>query len=668
MQFVHPAFLFALSAIAIPIIIHLFNFRRFKRVFFSNVKFLREIKEQTSSRSRLRHLLTLTTRILAIAFLVFAFAQPFVPGKESQDTGGVRSVSVYVDNSFSMSAFGDQAALIEQAKDKAREIANAYNATDRFNLLTGDFEGRHQRMISRDEFMLLIDEVQESPVVRRLSQVRGKQSQMLAEEDNAVSFIISDFQKSVTDIEADSSVYLVKLEPTGQKNLSIDSCWLDAPVQLLNQSRQLFVRISNRGDNDADELPLNLNINDKHVAVGNFSVPANTTITDTLFFTVNDPGWNKAEVAITDYPVSFDDRWFMSFDVIDKLRVLVITDGRPSPYFAALDSIGFMAITQFSAGQVNYSAFPTFQLIVLDQVARVSTGLASELQAYVEKGGQLLLFPGTTADISSYNALLASLGAGSFGALNPREKRIARFNQDNRLFKEVFDELPENVLLPTARQSFDIANPVRSGAEDLVFFADGSTFLSICPSGRGNVFQAACPPNADVSDLPVHSLFVLMVAQTASAGGVSEPLSYTIDSDPVIEVDNVLESSDQVFRVRSEGTEFLPEQRPLGSKVLLNMHEQIRQAGTYEITLPNSDFSKFVSFNYDRRESDLATLSKAELEVRYGQSGVAILDGSDQSLQASIVRISSGIHLWKLCIIIALAFLAIEVLLLRLLP
>jgi len=668
MQFVHPTFLFALAAIAIPIIIHLFNFRRFKRVYFSNVKFLKEIKEETSARSKLRHLLTLLARILAISFLVFAFAQPFIPGKETTDTGGIRSVSVFVDNSFSMSALGEQAPLLDQAKERALEIAGAYNATDRFNLLTSDFEGRHQRIVSRDEFLLMLSEVQASPVVLKLSTVRQKQKQVLADEETRVAFIISDFQENITDLEEDSAIYLVKVESAAQKNVSIDSCWLDAPVQLLSQNRELYVKITNHGQDDVEASRVTLEINKQLVAIGDFTVPANSTITDTMFFTINQPGWNNAQVSINDYPVTFDDTWYFTFDAKDKLRVLVITNDRPSPYFAALGNQGFIEVVQFAVGQVNYSSFPGFQLIAIDQVNSISSGLASELKTYTEEGGQLLLFPSVTSDINTYNALLTALGAGSFGSLHVREKKIARFNRDNRLFKDVFDELPENVMLPTTRQSYAISNPVRSGSEDLILFADGTAFLSICPTGKGNVFQAASPPDPEVTDLPRHSLFVLMVAQAASAGGAAHALSYIIGSDPVIEVDNVLESSEQVFRVRNSETEFLPEQRPLGSKVLLSLHGQITQAGAYEIALPDGDYSRFVSFNYDRTESRLAALSARQLEERYGSSSVSVLDGDRGSLQASIGRISGGRQLWKLCILLALAFLAVEVALLRLLP
>src|SRR5436190_4688502 len=104
MQFYYPAFLWALTALAIPVVIHLFNFRRYKTVYFSNVKFLREVKEETTSRSRLKHLLVLASRLLAIAFLIMAFAQPYIPNKSNKFGGGKKYVSVYVDNSFSMNA------------------------------------------------------------------------------------------------------------------------------------------------------------------------------------------------------------------------------------------------------------------------------------------------------------------------------------------------------------------------------------------------------------------------------------------------------------------------------------------------------------------------------------------------------------------------------------
>ena len=164
MKFVHPEILWALTALSIPIIVHLFNFRKFRKVQFSNVSFLREIRQETKSKSRLKHLLILFSRLLAVAAIVFAFAQPYFPRSDSSILPGDKAVSLYIDNSFSMEAQGEQGLLLELAKSKAIEVAAAYGATDRFQLLTNDFEGRHQRFVGRDEVVEMIQAVGFSPV------------------------------------------------------------------------------------------------------------------------------------------------------------------------------------------------------------------------------------------------------------------------------------------------------------------------------------------------------------------------------------------------------------------------------------------------------------------------------------------------------------------------
>ena len=144
MQFLFPGFLFALATLAIPIIVHLFYFRRFKKIYFTNVSFLKEVKEETSNRRKLRNLLVLIMRCLAIALMVLAFAQPYIPTGNGIKRGE-KAVSVFVDNSFSMSALSKDAALLELAKKRAKDIISAFAPDDRFQVLTNDFEGRDQR-------------------------------------------------------------------------------------------------------------------------------------------------------------------------------------------------------------------------------------------------------------------------------------------------------------------------------------------------------------------------------------------------------------------------------------------------------------------------------------------------------------------------------------------
>jgi hypothetical protein len=101
MKFLYPEFLFGLFTLAIPIIIHLFNFRKSKKVYFSSIRFLQNIKKSTSQKRKLKHYLILFSRLLFLTFLVLAFAQAFLPSTDRNPQA--ESVYVYLDNSSSMS-------------------------------------------------------------------------------------------------------------------------------------------------------------------------------------------------------------------------------------------------------------------------------------------------------------------------------------------------------------------------------------------------------------------------------------------------------------------------------------------------------------------------------------------------------------------------------------
>jgi hypothetical protein len=278
MNFLYPGFLFALLTIAIPIVIHLFNFRKFKKVYFSNVQFLKEAKEQNSSREKLKHLLVLFSRILTLIFLVLAFSRPYIPSGTSKNPSEKNVVSIYIDNSYSMETVNREGSLLDEAKRKAKEIVNSYGLNDQFQLLTNDFEGKHQRFINKDEFLLQLEEVKISSASRLLQQVIHRQ-QSEGNKINHVNYLLSDFQKNFVGtqpLQADSNSILtfVKLNANSLPNISADSIWSLSPVHQPNQKERIVVRLKNYGDEDAKDIPVKLSLNGQQKAIGNVAVPA----------------------------------------------------------------------------------------------------------------------------------------------------------------------------------------------------------------------------------------------------------------------------------------------------------------------------------------------------------------------------------------------------------
>ena len=122
MLFKHPEILYALFLLLIPILIHLFQLRRFKRVDFTNVAFLKKVTLQTRKSSQLKKWLTLLMRLLALACIIFAFAQPYT-ASETASTAETETV-LYIDNSFSMQAKGPNGPLLQRALQQLYEISN----------------------------------------------------------------------------------------------------------------------------------------------------------------------------------------------------------------------------------------------------------------------------------------------------------------------------------------------------------------------------------------------------------------------------------------------------------------------------------------------------------------------------------------------------------------
>ncbi len=673
MQFLYPTFLFALAALAIPIIIHLFHFRRFKKIYFTNVRFLKEVKEETSARSKLRNLLVLLARLLAILFLVLAFAQPFLP-QDNEVQKGLKNVSVYIDNSFSMSALSSDVALVEKAKQRAREIIEAYREEDRFQVLTNDFEGRHQRLVSREEAIELINEVEISPAVRSLSNVLNRQQRVLsrANTGNPTSYLISDFQKITTDLQAyqdtTMDINLVPLQAIRERNISIDSVWFEAPVQMLNQTNAVVIEVRNLSEEDMENIRLSLKYEGQTKPVGTLTIPARSSVLDTVNITILRNGWHEAILNITDYPVQFDDQYFFAFYVSDDIKVLAINENLPNRFVnAAFTGIPYFSVDNRQAQNLDYSQFADYQMILLNDLTNISSGLAFELKSFMQNGGNVLVFPSQNADIPSYRSFLRSLPANEIMSYEEQEKKVAQVNTEEFIFKNVFENRSANLKLPTTLGSFKTNNVNNRGEEPLLIFRDGNAYISKYQIGQGNFYLSLAPLDGDVNDLVRNGeVFIPMLYKMAISSAKQNRIAYTIGQDEVIEKKHRSNTEDLVYKIKSkEGGEFIPGQRVIGSKVFLSINDQVKQAGFYEWFLNEEESLGVIAFNFDREESDLTYFSRSEL-ADMGGAQMNIIDVNESAvLTAKIEERSQGIVLWRLCLILALVFLAVEILLLR---
>lgn len=674
MSFVYPWFLWALLTIAIPIIIHLFHFRRFKTVYFTNVRFLKEVKEQTSARSKLKHLLVLCARILALIFLVLAFAMPYIPTKGGNAKAGNRDVSIFFDNSFSMAAESEDVRLLEKARSRVEEIIEAYSVDDKIQILTADFEGRDQRLLSKEDALARAGEIQITHNVRDLSKVLARQKQAVAagKNDNKDIYIVSDFQKNITNLTTyqDTSIalYLVPLQSIQNQNVAIDTVWFQSPVQSLNQPNPLVIKVRNWSDREISNVRISLSIDNQSRPLGTLTIPAQTSVYDTVDVPVLRTGWYEAKVNITDFPIEFDNDYHFTFNVDEQVDILQIFNSTPNRFVEATfkDNEYFKAISQH-VGSLDYAAFPNYDLVVLDELPSIPSGLIRELFNYVNNGGNVVVFPHPESNLEDYNSLTQQFNANELGKLDKIERKVSFINFEEFIFNDVFEERKENLKLPVTKGNFKIAKRATSAEEVILRYRDGGTYVGKYIVGKGHLFLCAAPLSVDYSDLVQNGeIFVPMLYKMALSATTEDKVAYIIGKDEVLETDNKATSSDMIYKMKGSQGEFIPEQRPTGSRVILGMNNQVRSAGFYDLFLKPEEILDKFAFNYDRKESNLVFYNVDELSSLLGDK-VTIIEGTNTHNFAEVVSAQSkGTQLWKWCLIFTLLFLAIETALLRL--
>ncbi|MES2419418.1 MAG: BatA domain-containing protein [Bacteroidota bacterium] len=671
MNFLYPGFLFALFTIAIPIIIHLFNFRRFKKVYFSNVSFLKEVKEQHSSQEKLKNLLVLLSRILAIIFLVLAFARPFLSTNSVHNRiKENNAVSIYIDNSYSMEAVNKEGTLLDEAKRKAKEIVKTFRLNDHFQLLTNDFEGKHQRLLNADEFIKAVDEVKISAAGRQLKQVINRQQSVFKGADNRFAFVISDFQNSFTGselikIDTGTTVSLVKLKGNDLPNVAVDSLWLLSPVHQANTTERLVVKLRNYGEEDAKNISIKLAINQQQKAIGSLNILAGKSTIDTLSYSGLNLGWQKGTIHIKDFPLTFDDELNFSFNVNSDQKILSINGVNSGKYIRALfNADPYFKLSEMSESNINYAAFPLYSLIVLNGLNNPSSGLASELKAYVKNGGTVVVFPDLDANTLVYSQFLTALDLPAVAALNTNAIKVSTIELKNPLFKGVFETLPHNMDLPEVKRYFSFAEKNTSSKENLLQLPANGLFFARYPTTGGQLFLVATGLNEKDSNLPKHPVFVPLMYKIAFSSAKEQPLYQVIAKDNTIESNKINLHVNQSLKLVADNFEIIPELRQSNGKSLLYIADQVKKAGFYDLKQGDSTIA-IIAFNDNRTESDMHYTKQSDLQQIFGKQKVAFLDPKSDRMASVFAAKNNGTELWKLCLILSVIFLAIEIVLIR---
>jgi CRISPR/Cas system CMR-associated protein Cmr5 small subunit len=639
MQFKHPEILYFLFLLVVPILVHLFQLRRFKKEYFTNVRFLKALTIQSRKSSKIKKWLLLATRLLLITALILAFAQPLSLSKEKSKLQ--KELYIILDNSYSMQAKGTKGELLQRA---IQELLETLPEEQKFSLLTTnesfwntDLQSIQKELQNLDysatafELEPILTQIQARP------SLKNKEILIITDGKGVTSKTL----KTVNNQE-NVSFHIPKVEQ--QNNVSVDSVFIR---KSLEGFYEIGVQISNYGENSK---AVSLGIYDQQKLIAKSMIKLDKQ-KQVFPFTIPKKGFHGF-ISIVDNGLAFDNTYYFSIGESQKTKVISIGEASKSTYLSRIYTNDEFEYQNSNLSQLDFTRLEVQDVLIVNEIDEISQALQTTLQSFAEKGGTVIVIPSAKTTISNLNSLLNPTKTIQYKSLNKTEKLITKIHFSNPVFKNVFDKQISNFQYPKTKASFDF----NSFGALILSYQDQTPFLQSSNLGLGKVFIFSAPLNTDNSNFQQSPLIVPVFYKLAQSEEKNGIVARTIgNSDPYLV--NTKGNNEGIFQIKNKKEQFIPIQQILSTKVKMNLGNYPKKAGNFEI-FNNSEKIENCSFNYDRTESNSFETNQ-KIMSEYSQ-----IDSLSTFFNA-IQTENNDSQIWKWFLIFALLFLLTETAIIR---
>ncbi|MCA0932126.1 BatA domain-containing protein [Lutimonas saemankumensis] len=647
MQFKHPEILFFLLLLLIPILIHLFQLQKFRKEYFTNVKYLKQIELETRKSSKLKKLLILICRMLALAMLVLAFAQPYFTDNTNRLN---RETLLYLDNSLSLQAKSN-GDIEEFQMAKNRLIDRITSFGENISLITND---ESYEDLSPKELEKTLIELKLHPIKKELNQILNQINFHIARNENILYevYLISDFQKingypDSALIDGNQQYNFVDLSGINKMNLSVDSVWIEP-----GPSDQITIKSRLKSwQNQSVNLAVSLHLGEELFGKANVDIEENSTIE--IEFKVPENKVNSGKVSINDHRINFDNELY--FVIPEKIKTKVMLIGKPAPFIQRIYNRKEFELISSSLSDLDQSKILDQNLIILNELESISRPLVQSLKSFARTKGNLVIIPSDDIDFIAYNHLFESLGMGKILSAFENEKILNRINYDHPFFKNVFEERVYNFQYPILKNGYitDL-----KGSSPLLQFSDFNVFASEYNYFNQKIYWLSSPLSTVNNTFTESPLIVPLFYNFSINQQDSRSLFYTIGQPSEFAVEFSY-SGDEIIKMVRDDNEFIPLQSKSGDMIRFSTEQYPQVQGIYSLVSGNTELKK-MAYNYDRKESDMNFNPMEEFVSKH--ANIKLYDGFNKDLEDRIER-DNNKKLWQLFIIFALVFLSLEILL-----
>jgi hypothetical protein len=576
--------------------------------------------------------------MLLLACTIFAFAQPFIPNTE--EFNEEQETVIYLDNSYSMEVKGSNGSLLNEA---IQDLINNIPEDEKFSLFTNTntYTNTTLKAVKNDLINLSF-----SPRQLNYEAAYLKGRQLFSKNNSATKnlVLISDFQQKEgpLNFNNDSLLKLKIVQPkaTITNNLSIDSLFvsnsqaetMDITV-LVSSGDEVIKNVSVSLFNN-DVLLSKSSINVDKVAQAVFTIPNNTSI--------------DGKLVLEDASLQYDNTFYFNINSKPKINVLSINGTNEDSFLKRIYTNDEFQFNSYAIDALNFNLIPEQNLIVLNELDDISNALSTALKAFIMDGGLTVIIPSDNITLNTYNQLFNELNIANYIGVFSNEKRITSINYDHPLLKNAFYSRVTNFQYPKVKSSYRLS----SNRNSVLSYEDGSSFLK----GNGNVYLFSAAINTKNSNFKSSPLIVPVLYNLGKQSLKISELYYNVGQQNTIDV-NATVGQDDILTLNTNDKAVIPLQKTFSKSVEIKTDEYPDEAGIFSIKNKNNILQN-ISFNYSRDESNLTYYNLSDLEN-------ASLDNSVATAINTIKSNTNVNALWKWFVIFALAFLIIEMLILK---
>jgi len=658
MIFLHPEFLWALWALLIPVIIHLFDFRKSKKVLFPDIRFLKEVEQHSRKPLKLKQWLILLARLGFIIFLVLIFAQPIIPSDNTTQIGKGTTL-IYIDNSQSMSSLANaKESLFEEAKTIVQGIIDQMPKGQELILVTNDDFGKFMAPINSNQASEKLPTINLSEKPFSLQKLGIKISEY-ARESTEISdvILISDFQRSTTglmpnNLDTTLTYWISHLTPETIQNCVVDSVYLENSNISSDGDRSINVIVANMGKELKEEMPIKIFVGDRQVSATSITIPPYQT--RSVSFSLGKlESTSSGYIQLEDFPNTFDNRFNFSLPPNHLINVLEIVGDYPSLYIKQV--FGNANIFSFATNNyqnIDNELLENSNFIIINQVQSPTKEVVLQLKSLAAQGKVVLVVPASSNNLAVYQLFLPKLKSEKL----PVKQKVMAPSSTSPFFSSVLEKTTQKFEMPSA-------TTVWSWGQDrsaILSFENGTPYLS---EVLQNVFFLRGPLEERLSDFQTHALFVPVMYGLASQSAIPNgQLFNRIEEEYYDLLINEVEPKNLIKLIKEE-IEIIPNRLNLGAKERISFPKNLISTGAYKISVQDSVIG-YLSINLDKKESLLSPMAEDNIRNMFKDHKFVLFNEYNPN-QDNLISFDSGIRLWRYALTICLLFLLMETLLIR---